>query len=94
MSLPKGAAIDIYTDGAAEPSNPGPAGSAFVVVLNGVDRRGQHSALRRRLGGMEHAIHRSIYRRAVDVRGLPRDRLRLASYWRRGQAGGGDRHDD
>lgn len=40
MSLPKGAAIDIYTDGAAEPSNPGPAGSAFVAVLDGVEVAG------------------------------------------------------
>lgn len=37
LSLPAGAAIDIYTDGAAEPSNPGPAGSAFVVVHEGVE---------------------------------------------------------
>lgn len=37
MSLPEGAAIDIFTDGAAEPSNPGPAGSAFVVVHGGVE---------------------------------------------------------
>lgn len=37
LSLPTDAAIDIYTDGAAEPSNPGPAGSAFVVVHEGVE---------------------------------------------------------
>jgi ribonuclease HI len=35
MSLPLGAAIEVYTDGAAEPSNPGPAGSAFVIVYDG-----------------------------------------------------------
>ena len=45
-------------------------------------------------GGMEHAIRRSIHRRAVDLWGLPRDRLRLASYWRRGQTGGDHHHDD
>lgn len=37
LLLPEGAAIDIFTDGAAEPSNPGPAGSAFVVVHDGVE---------------------------------------------------------
>lgn len=45
-------------------------------------------------GGMEHAARRAIYRRAVDIWGLSRDRLRLASYWRRGQAGGDHHHDD
>lgn len=45
-------------------------------------------------GGMEHAARRSIYRRAIDTWGLSRDRLRLASYWRRGQAGGDHHHDD
>jgi len=45
-------------------------------------------------GGMEHAARRVIFRRAVDVWGLPRDRLRLASYWRRGQAGTDHHHDD
>lgn len=45
-------------------------------------------------GGMEHAARRSIYRRALDTWGLPRDSLRLASYWRRGQAGGSHHHDD
>ncbi len=45
-------------------------------------------------GGLEHVARRSIYRRAIDVWGLPRDRLRLASYWRRGQAGGDHHHDD
>ncbi len=45
-------------------------------------------------GGMEHTARRAIYRRAIDIWGLPRDRLRLASYWRRGQAGGDHHHDD
>lgn len=45
-------------------------------------------------GGMEHAARRAIYRRAIDTWGLSRDRLRLASYWRRGQAGGDHHHDD
>lgn len=35
--LPEGAAVNVFTDGAAEPSNPGPAGSAFVVVHDGVE---------------------------------------------------------
>lgn len=37
LSLPIGAALEIYTDGAAEPSNPGPAGSAFVIVYEGAE---------------------------------------------------------
>lgn len=45
-------------------------------------------------GGMEHAARRAIYRRAIDTWSLPRDRLRLASYWRRGQAGEDHHHDD
>ncbi|MCM5553412.1 siderophore-interacting protein [Pleomorphomonas sp. NRK KF1] len=45
-------------------------------------------------GGMEQTARRAIYRRAIDIWGLSRDRLRLASYWRRGQAGGDHHHDD
>ena len=45
-------------------------------------------------GGMEHAARRSVFRRAVDTWQLPRDCLRLASYWRRGQAGADHHHDD
>ncbi|PKR87250.1 phage tail protein [Pleomorphomonas diazotrophica] len=45
-------------------------------------------------GGMEHAARRAIYRRAIDTWNLSRDRLRLASYWRRGQAGEDHHHDD
>ncbi|PIO98277.1 ribonuclease H family protein [Pleomorphomonas carboxyditropha] len=35
--LPEGAAVSVFTDGAAEPSNPGPAGSAFVIVHEGTE---------------------------------------------------------
>lgn len=45
-------------------------------------------------GGMEHAMSRLIRRRALDSWGIPRDRLRLASYWRRGRAGGEHHHDE
>lgn len=31
-ALPHGASVAVYTDGAAEPSNPGPTGAAFVIV--------------------------------------------------------------
>ncbi|WP_237154817.1 ribonuclease H family protein [Oryzibacter oryziterrae] len=36
-TMANGASVEIYTDGAAEPSNPGPAGSGFVVVHEGVE---------------------------------------------------------
>lgn len=45
-------------------------------------------------GGMEHGVSRALRRLALDVWGLPRDRLRLASYWRRGRASGDHHHDD
>jgi NADPH-dependent ferric siderophore reductase len=45
-------------------------------------------------GGMEQATRRVLHRRAIDVWGLPRSRMRLASYWRRGKAGEDHHHDD
>jgi len=45
-------------------------------------------------GGMEHVARRALHRRAIDVWGLPRSRMRLASYWRRGKTGEDHHHDD
>ncbi len=45
-------------------------------------------------GGMEHATSRFVRGRALASWGIPRDRLRLASYWRRGGVGGEHHHDD